>query len=217
MMPDNFQNWNASMGGWQQGGRGAGAWNPGGGFTALTKVFDVKIADDKVNQYDGIHGGASWFKETKQYFVGQAADCIALLRWAEAHGESPISSQEIAWMYQSNALDLQNDPSILSGHMWSYLGRCLKGNAATLFEKVEPRNGLEAWRMIFKWIGFGSQDRVQELRRKLRQPPVLKDLTLLDVVLAEWEKDIQEFTSNPEGFVTPGCGLSGLGEGHPGV
>jgi hypothetical protein len=179
---------------------GAGAWQPGGGYnggerqlTALTKLFEVKIVDDKANQYDGVSGGANWFKETKQYFIGQAADCIALLRWAEMHGEEPISSQEVAWLHQQNSLGLQNDPSVISGHMWGYLGRCLKGNAATLFEKIEPRNGIEAWRVVFKWIGFGSQDRVQELRKKLRQPPNLKNLTLLDIVLADWEKDIQEF------------------------
>ena len=195
-MPSQFQ---APGGGWNGG---APAWNSGGGhgggdrqLTAFTKLFEVKVADEKPNQYDGVNGGASWFKETKKYFIGQAADCIPLLQWAEMHGESTITSHEVAWLAQSNNIGCQSDPTLISGHMWSYLCRCLKGNAGTLFEQVEPRNGLEAWRMIFKWIGYGSQDRVEELRKKLRQPPTLKDLSLLDVVLADWEKDIQEFES----------------------
>ena len=132
-------------------------------------------------------------KATRKYFVGQSADCIPLLQWAEGYGEATITNHEVEWLAQNNSFGLQSNPAVISGHIWGYLSRCLKGNAEKLFEKTELRNGFEGWRMIYKWVGYGSQDRVDELRKKLRQPPVLKDLGLLDVVLADWEKDIQEF------------------------
>ena len=169
-MPGQYQ---THGGGWNGGD---GAWTGSGGhgggdrqLSAFTKLFETKVADEKANQYDGVHGGTMWFKQTKQYFIGQAADCIPILHWAEMHGETAITPHEVQLLAQSNSIGCQNDPTILSGHVWSYLCRCLKGNASTLFEKVEPRNGLEAWRMIYKWIGYGSQDRVEELRKKLRQ------------------------------------------------
>jgi hypothetical protein len=118
---------------------------------------------------------------------------MQLLPWAEMHGDTAITTAEVNWIAQTNSLGCRSDPAIISAHIWSYLNKCLKVNAETLFEKVEVRNGLEAWRMIYRWIGYGTEDRVEELRRKLRQPPVLKDLSMLDVVLATWEKDIKEF------------------------
>ena len=123
------------------------------GVTHTTKVFDLKLCEDKSNQYDGIHGGPTWFRNTRKYIMGQEVDCMQLLPWAEAHGENAITSAEMQWLSQQNPLGCRSDPTIISAHIWSYLNKCFKVNAETLFEKVEMRNGLEAWRMIYKWIG----------------------------------------------------------------
>ena len=86
-------------------------------MSTFTKLFETKVADEKANQYDGVHGGTMWFKQTKQYFIGQAADCIPLLHWAEMHGEMAITPHEVQWLAQSNTIGCQNDPTVLSGHM----------------------------------------------------------------------------------------------------
>ena len=97
-----LQPYQAHGGGWNGGD---GAWTGNGGhgggdrqLSAFTKLFETKVADEKANQYDGVHGGTMWFKQTKQYFIGQAADCIPLLHWAEMHGETAITPHEVQWL-----------------------------------------------------------------------------------------------------------------------
>ena len=69
------------------GPRGAPAWGPasqqGPRVDAYTKLFDSKVASDKDNKFDGVNGGHTWYRKTRNYMIGQAPDCAHLLDLAE--------------------------------------------------------------------------------------------------------------------------------------
>ncbi len=66
---------------------GAPPWSPasqhGPRVDAYTKLFDSKVASDKDNKFDGVNGGQTWYRKTRNYMIGQAPDCAQLLELAE--------------------------------------------------------------------------------------------------------------------------------------
>ena len=146
----------------------------GRGIDIYSKLFDVKIAQSPEYQYHGLEGGMAWRQKVRNYLAGQCPDCEALFNWAEAH-ESVIIWNEPKWVGNpmNGHLCLDQDVTVIAGHIWTFLGVCLKGKAEAVYNtggEERIRNGLEAWRKIYCHIVNGSKLHNMNLRDMVYQP-----------------------------------------------
>ncbi len=56
--------------------------NDAGKIGEQSSLFEAKVADKPLYQYDGVSGGAMWRKEMANYLVGRCGDLESLLEWA---------------------------------------------------------------------------------------------------------------------------------------
>jgi len=148
-----------------------------------SRVYDIKVAQQPENQYNGSRtdgSGPIWYEWTRNYLVGQAPDVEPLLQWAESQESRKISNEEVEVLLQNPGFSGMDAgapaPSILSGHVWQYLNAALVKNAAEIFRNLQTRNGLEAWRRIFRWIYSGSAVQRRTLKKRVDNPIPAKDV-----------------------------------------
>jgi len=164
-------------------------------MSEYTKVFEEKTAQN--NTYDGsVDKGAAWLKWTKLYFIGNCPDVERLLQMAEA-APGKITSEHV------RNLDAPGSPfrtsvgttaSMISGHVWKYLNQATTARARAIFENLEHRNGLEAWRRIHRYVHKGTPLHKHTLGVKIQQPAkYLKDAGNLALGVDQWEADIQAY------------------------
>ena len=178
------------------GAQGSG-WNPEAAkpMTEYTKVFEEKTAQN--NSYDGsIDKGAAWLKWTKLYFIGNCPDVERLLQMSES-APGKITSEHV------RNLDHPDSPfktsgsataSMVSSHIWRYLNQATTARARAIFENLEHRNGLEAWRRIYRHVHKGTPLHKHTLGVKIQQPAkYLKDAGNLALGVDQWEADIQAY------------------------
>ena len=67
----------------------------------------------------------------RNYLIGRCGDCIHLLKWAEQHQKTPITHDEVKDLRGQR--HLVHDPEVVSAHLWTFLGLCLKDRAESLF------------------------------------------------------------------------------------
>ena len=155
-----------------------------------TKVYEEKTAKD--NQGDGSpESGPAWMSWTRLYMIGNAPDAEHLLNFAES-AQTPIMNQHVASMNGSPQLTV--DPTILSGHIWKYLNQATVKSARSIFENLEIRNGLEAWRRLYRHIHKGSLLQKHTLGQKIQSPAsYLKEAGNLSIGIDKWEQDIRDY------------------------
>jgi len=190
-------------------GMAPGFGQPGGngrGIDLYTKLFDVKIAQSPEYQYHGLEGGMAWRQKVRNYLTGQCPDCDPLLNWAEAH-ESSITWTEIQWVGNpmNGQLALDQDACIIAGHIWTFLGVCLKGKAEAVYntggtERI--RNGLEAWRKVYCHIVNGSKLHNMNLRDRVYQPKEARQYSDVPQAIGDWENDYRDFLAGHGGRMT---------------
>ena len=193
------QNANAQSQGWQ--GVSPLPGGPQGSHEGVrrmdehTRVYEEKTARD--HQGDGSpESGPAWMKWTRLYLIGNALDAEALLKMAEtATGE--ITMHDVANLaLPSSPVRLTTDPVILSSHIWRYLNQATVKSARAVFENLEVRNGLEAWRRLYRHIHKGSLLQKHTLGMKIQQPAAyLKEAGNIAVGIEKWEQDIRDYVS----------------------
>ena len=155
-----------------------------------TKVYEEKTAKD--NQGDGSPGsGPAWMRWTRLYLIGNAPDAEHLLGMAET-AQGPISNQHVADL--TGLPQMNVDPVVLSGHIWKYLNQATVKSARSIFENLEIRNGLEAWRRLYRHIHKGSLLQKHTLGQRIQSPAAyLKEAGNLSIGIDKWEQDIRDY------------------------
>ncbi len=82
-------------------------------------------------------------------------------------------------------------PSILSGHVWQYLNAALVKSAGEVFRNLPLRNGLEAWRRIYRWIHSGSPIQRRTLKKRVDQPGAARDIAHVPMAIEQWETNMR--------------------------
>ena len=103
-------------------------------MTESTRLLDDKVAQTDAFTYNGMTGGAAWKERVADYMIGKCSDCVYLLRWAEDHSEAPIELWNTAQL--QDGVQCVNDPNILSAHIWTSLGFCLKDQAKAVYNQM---------------------------------------------------------------------------------
>ena len=159
-----------------------------------SSLFEAKVADKSVYQYDGVSGGAMWRKEMANYLVGRCADLESLLEWAEKHGKIPISRESVADL--RGRYGLAHDPVLIAAHLWTFLGLCLKGKAKVIYNangRFGLRNGLETWRRLYDFILDGVQLTNLALRDAVHSPARCTKHSEVTMALVNWETQLLEY------------------------
>ena len=118
-----------------------------------------------------------------------------LLKWAEQQQGKEIEHTRV--LRRVNAEVMRDvsapDPTVLAGHIWSYLNAALTKSAATVFRNLPARHGLEAWRRIYRWVNSGSAIQRRALKRKLDSTPPWKSLEDVAVGIENWELTLRQY------------------------
>ena len=128
------------------------------------KTFEIKIAQETRNQFDGGKTGSSWKSLTRGYLVGRLQMVGDLLDWAEKAGKVGIDKQDVEKLqpYYSE------DPLVADHLLWAFFNSNLIGAAREIFCNVAESRGLEVWRRICLKINDRSEVRKDELYEKAR-------------------------------------------------
>ena len=108
------------------------------------KFFEVKVAQDTRNQFDGVKGGEAWKVLVRGYLLSRLPMMGHLLRWAECHGNREINPQ----MVNDLSSYLDEEPYVVSHLLWGFLNVNLVGKAREIFCNVGDSQGFEVWRRI---------------------------------------------------------------------
>ena len=90
-----------------------------------------------------------WRKKVTYYLHSKNPDMASLLRWAELEKDA-ITPDGLRQARANDPLlfGLQDDPEVLSYHLWGFLNVSLTGEAWMKFDATEIENGLEVWRAV---------------------------------------------------------------------
>ena len=174
---------------------GAEGYNMPKRMDEYTKVFEEKTA--QTNQGDGsAETGPTWMRWTKLYLIGNAPDAETMLMKAES-ATREITMQDVANMAApGSGINLSVDPMVLSGHIWRYLNQATVKTARSVFENLEVRNGMEAWRRLYRMIHKGSLLQKHTLAMRIQSPgSYLKDSGGIAVGIGRWEQDIRDYVA----------------------
>ena len=148
-----------------------------------SKTFEIKIAQETKNQFDGGKNGISWKSLTRGYLVGRLQMVGELLDWAEKAGKTTISKYDVERLqpYYSE------DPLVVDHLLWAWLNSNLTGAAREIFCNVAESRGLEVWRRICLKINDRSEVRKDELYEKVRHPVGTKKYDEVAQVIENWD------------------------------
>ena len=157
-----------------------------------SRIYEEKTAQN--NQYDGsTENGAAWLRWTKMYLVGNAPDALTMLNLAES-ASGTITMEHVMGINRSHSLGV--DAVTLAGHIWRYLNQATVKGARAIFENLEIRNGLEAWRRLYRHVHKGSQLQKHTLGMRIQTPAsYLKSAGSLSVGVDKWEQDIRDYVA----------------------
>jgi len=157
-----------------------------------SKIFEEKTAQS--NQGDGSpEMGPAWMRWTRLYLIGNAPDAEVMLNAAEM-AQRPITMQDVASLGGTTRMNV--DPVVLSGHIWRYLNQATCKSARSIFENLEVRNGMEAWRRLYRHIHKGSLLQKHTLGLKIQSPATyLKEAGNLAIGIDKWEQDIRDYVA----------------------
>jgi len=172
-----------------------------------SQLFDHKVAQQPDFHYHGLEGGMAWRVKVRNYLVGKCPDCEVLLDWAEAH-DGKITWHEIDYIGQSLPAHarVEQDPRVIAGHVWTWLGLTVKGKAENVYNTGGPervRNGLEAWRKLYAHIVNGTKLHNMTLRDKVYQPRETKNVAEVPAAIGDWENLYRDFRATGGSAMTP--------------
>jgi hypothetical protein len=127
---------------------------------------------------------------------------LGILEWAERHGDSKVTAENVSVAVQLSALD-EPRQGFLQSQLWGFLGQVLKGSALTMFKSADKFNGLDVWRKVIRLMDHGLTNRLEDLRIEMRMIHTrpIKSLELVPTDIAEFEEKIRDFhTAGGQGW-----------------
>ena len=118
-----------------------------------SKIFETKVALEKVNQYDGGKTGHSWKSLIKGYLVGKLPVMGKLLTWAEEFKKVPITGDHV----MNLRMTMEDDPIVVAHLLWAFFNLNLVGEAREIFSNIEASHGFEVWRRICNKINVRAR------------------------------------------------------------
>ena len=112
--------------------------------------FSDKVAMTREHKYDGVHGGTTWRKSTRNYVVSRAYEMDVLLKLSEAREDDPATVRSL--YKTANGWITPVRLQFLSMELWGCFNLNITGEARQIFENVEDLQGFEAWRKLLKGI-----------------------------------------------------------------
>jgi hypothetical protein len=137
-----------------------------------SKIFDARVGQSELYQYNGDVGGDAWRIRARGYLIGCCPEIAPILNWIEDRDALEIDqndSQLTMTRELNRSMMGESDKVVLSGLVWSFLQHCCTKNAATTVHAAKPElNGFEVWRSLVWEINQGKQSRMLMLRRTCR-------------------------------------------------
>ncbi len=165
-------------------------------------LLDEKLATQEEYKFNGLKGGVAWKGKLERHFISRAPILKDLLKWVEDEDMAKITPERIAEAAGPKLTADQIDT--VNAAMWGFLSSAVSGTAETMFLGADMLNGLDAWRILVRYINHGKGIRLETLRREVKVLH-LKPITSLDKVeegVAEFENVMNEYVK--AGGTAPG-------------
>ena len=135
-----------------------------------------------------------WRKKVTYYLHSRNPDMASLLRWAELQKDTITPDG----LRQARANDpslagLQDDPEVLSYHLWGFLNASLVGEAWMKFDATEMENGLEVWRSVNEDTTQKTQAELLVLEDAVSAPRQCAHIKDIQQALVEWDAAYRTF------------------------
>ena len=69
-------------------------------------LFDDKVSKRPEMRFDGTKGGTAWKAQMEMYLSGKCPLVMELLKWAEKHGETPVTDENFNTCLSGSSSDL---------------------------------------------------------------------------------------------------------------
>ena len=150
-------------------------------------MFDDKLSERSEYQYAGEVGtGIAWKGKVERHFISRAPVMMNILKWAEDQGLEKITEPMLAAAIGSKLTDEQQ--MIMNGQLWGFLSASVSGSADSLFKGADALQGIDAWRILTRYILQGKDIRIETLRREMKVA-IARPISGLD----KMEEGIAEF------------------------
>ena len=148
-----------------------------------SRVFETKVALEKVSQYDGGKNGHSWKSLIKAYLISRFPAMGKLLQWAEDFKKTPITADHV----MNLRMTMEDDPIVVAHLLWGFFNLNLVGEAREIFSNVEDSHGFEVWRRICNKINVRGENRLDELYEAIHHPKAAAKCSDVASVMEDWD------------------------------
>ncbi len=130
-------------------------------------MFDDELTDKADYTYTGKAGtGIAWKGNVERHFISRAPVMMNILKWAEDHGFARITEPMLAVAIWTELTDDQQ--MIMDGQLWGFLSASVSGSADSLFKGADALQGIDARRILTRYILQGKDIRIETLRREMK-------------------------------------------------
>ena len=112
-------------------------------------------------QFDGTTNGAAWVRKVENDFISRAPVLLAVLSWAEECEDSidvPMIMKVAG--HKLSEEQVRN----VNASMWGFISAIVSGAAETMFKRAKGLQGLDAWRVMTRYVNHGKRIRINRLR-----------------------------------------------------
>ena len=155
-------------------------------------LFDDKIATTPEYQFNGQRNGLSWVRKVENHFISRAPVLLALLLWAE---ECEDSIDVTRVMKVAGHKLTEEQIRNVNASMWGFLSACVSGPAETIFKRAKTLQGIDAWRVLTRYVNHGKRIRLNRLRDQVmtvRNRPIAS-VEKIEEGVAEFENLFAEY------------------------
>jgi hypothetical protein len=157
-------------------------------------AFDEKLSERAEYQHSGKAGtGMTWKGKVERHLISRAPVMMNILKWAEEQGLEKITEHGLAQAIGMKLTDEQQ--MVMNGQLWGFLSAAVSGSADTLFKGADALQGVDAWRILTRYILQGKDIRIETLRREMKIA-VARPISGLDKMeegIAEFEYAIKQY------------------------
>ena len=157
-------------------------------------AFDEKLSEREEYKYSGKAGtGITWKGKVERHFISRAPVMMHILKWAEEQGLEKITGFSLAQAVGAKLTEEQQ--MVMNGQLWGFLSAAVSGSADTLFKGADALQGIDAWRILTRYISQGKDIRIEALRREMKIA-VARPISGLDRMqegIAEFEHAIKQY------------------------
>ncbi len=108
----------------------------------------------------------AWKGKVGRHCMSRASVMMSILKWAEEQGLNKISEAHFAQAVGAKLAEEQQ--MIMNGQLWGFLAAAVQGAADSIFKGADIMQGLDAWRLLTRYIYQGNDIRLETLRREMK-------------------------------------------------